>query len=261
MSDFSDITSSPEPSVDDLIQSCNEKVASTYNKYCNQDGSSTLVNTELPGYANIIYHFYTTGVITYKMGGKKYEDGWTREEYGERELSNSRRLEFKFGKDSKSFNASYVILPVDQCIQLRKEMEQIIQLAQSTGYFTPLNISQMVQDIEIQVINASKAHYPEDNYENTSFCSLIKPKESPNSNTIYMLDSNGKIEYTKGGDRFPASYFTDLNGDGLSMKIRFNFSNKMIDTVGNSYVLLTQEECHKFRQKMHKLNLLVENSK
>jgi hypothetical protein len=123
----------------------------------------------------------------------------------------------------------------------------------------------MVQEINEQVINASKAHYPNDKYEDTLFCSLIKRKEAPNANTIYMLDSNGKIEYTKGGNAFFESrnYYTDKNGSGLNMNrsIRFKFSNEMIDLVGNSYVILTEEECHEFRKKMKNLVLLVENSK
>ncbi len=259
MSDFT-ANSSSISSIEDLVREFNTKVINTYTQYCDQEGQSTLINEELPGYANIIYHFYTTGVITYLAGGNDYNNRYRREEYGERELSNSRRLDFKFGKESKSFNASYVILPVEQCIQLRKEMEQIIQLAQSTGYFTPLNIPQMVQEINDEVINASKAHYPEDNYENTRECTLIKSGQAQ----VYMLDSKGKIEFTKGGQLFGSrSYFTDLNGEGLGMNrsIKFNFSDKMIDNAGNSYVILTQEECHKFRQKMQRFNLLVENSK
>lgn len=126
------------------------------------------------------------------------------------------------------------------------------------------DIGRMIQEINDQVINASKAHYPEDKYEDTGFCSLIKRNESPNANTIYMLDSNGKIEYTKGGDAFGSrSYFTDSNGSGLNMNrnIRFKFSDKKIDLVGNSYVILTQDECHEFREKMKNIVLLGENSK
>lgn len=261
---MTDFTSSTPISTDieQLVNAFNTKVIATYNGYCDQEGSSTLVKQELPGYANIIYHLYTCGVITYKMGGKKYNDGWTREEYGERELSNSRRLEFKFGKYSKSLNASYVVLPIELCIEFRQEMEQIIQLAKSIEYFKPLDFQQMIQDLNNEVINASKAHYKEEEYENTSECRLIDRDMSPNANTIYMLDSSGKIEYTKGGWRFPsASYFPEFGGERLSMKIQFKFSDKMIDNIGYSYVILTQEECHKFRQKMHELNLLFENSK
>ncbi len=250
-----------EISIEELVQAFNSKVISVYNQYSNPDGSSTLVNPDLPGYANIIYHFFSTGAITYLSGGKDY--GKTEEKYGERELSNSRRLGFEFVKAHKSLNATYVILPVEKCIELRKEMEQIIQIARSSDYLKPLNIEQMIRELNTEVINASKAHYPPDQYENTYYCSLIKRDEAPNANTIYMLDSRGKIEFTKGGNVFGSrSYFTDLNGDELSMGgIRFRFSEKMIDNIGNSYVILTHEECRKFRLQMHKLILLIENSK
>jgi hypothetical protein len=261
---------SDEDSVKDIekvIQAFNTKVITTYNEYCDKEGSSTLVNQEVSESTDMINnHFFTTGVITYLIGGKDYRK-YEREEYIEYELSNSRRLEFKFGSNHHSLNSSYVILPVDKCDEFRKEMEQIIQLAQSTGYFKPLeplDVLRMVQEINVQVINTSKTHYPEDKYEDTGFCSLIERDKAPNANTIYMLDSNGKIEYTKGGNAFGSrSYFTDSNGDGLSIKsrIRFKFSDKMIDLVGNSYVILTQEECHKFRQKMRCLVSLIENSK
>ena len=126
------------------------------------------------------------------------------------------------------------------------------------------DIGRMVQEINEQVINASKAHYLEDKYEDTIFCSLIKRKEAPIANTIYMLDSRGKIEFTKGGNAFGSSnYFPEPGGDGLNMNrnIRFKFSDKMIDLAGNSYVILTQEECHEFREKMRNLVSLIVNSK
>ena len=244
-----------------IIQSFNSKVNSVYSEYCDQDGNSILVNPELPGYANIIYHLYTTGVISYCPGGKDYKSEYKKECYGEKELSNSRRLCFSFGIKKNFLNESCVILPIEKCIEFRKEMERIIQVAQSSGYLSIININEMIEQLNTEVIKASMMHYPEGKYE-AALSTLIKPKESPNSNTIYKLYSDGSITYEKGGDAYGCrtvfnseAYLDNVN------KYHFRFSDKFITSYGLSSVLLEYEECKKFRKQMQELILLFENSK
>jgi hypothetical protein len=87
-------------------------------------------------------------------------------------------------------------------------------------------------------------------YENSE-TGLIDPKESPNGNLIYHLYSNGEITCQKGGwaylQRSEFTFKNQINGIEI---LNFNFT---IDYSGDSYVILTKEECIEYRYKMEEL--------
>ena len=103
-------------------------------------------------------------------------------------------------------------------------------------------------DFNQRVIDAHNAHYV--NGENE----LIDRSEraSPNGNQIYHLYSSGEITHQKGAwaymqrSEFHCKY--DING---ARKLPFKFARKAAD--GTTYVILTEQECHIFREEMEKI--------
>jgi len=102
------------------------------------------------------------------------------------------------------------------------------------------------QQINDAIIAAHKKHY-----ENSP-TGLIQPKESPNGNTIYHLYSDGTITYQKGGFAYlQRSVFEEEYALKNHTKINLKLLKDSPD--GTTYVILTQNECHYFREKMDEL--------
>lgn len=79
--------------------------------------------------------------------------------------------------------------------------------------------------------------------------SLVNPKDSPNGNQIYHLYSTGEISFQKGGWAYlqRSECFIDgkiSNYQKLGLKLPKEAAN------GSTYVILTKEECSKFRRQM-----------
>ena len=103
-----------------------------------------------------------------------------------------------------------------------------------------------IQQLNEEIIAAHKKHYE------SSPTGLIQPKESPNGNTIYHLYSDGTITYQKGGDAYlQRSVFEEEYALKNHRKINLKLLNDAPD--GTTYVILTKEECHYFREKMDNL--------
>ena len=113
-------TESSETTVDipAMIKDFNSRVRSAHKANCNPDGTCLLIYPELPGYANLIYRFYSDGTVTFKMGGGlDYTKPYMNLEIkGEEPLVKSRRLgfefELEFELEYKSTCSTYVILQV-----------------------------------------------------------------------------------------------------------------------------------------------------
>jgi hypothetical protein len=108
------------------------------------------------------------------------------------------------------------------------------------------DITYNVQQLNDEIIAAHKKHY-----ENSA-TGLIQPKESPNGNIIYHLYSDGTITYQKGGFAYlQRSVFEDEYALKNHKKINLKLINDAPD--GTTYVILTQDECNYFREKMDEL--------
>lgn len=100
--------------------------------------------------------------------------------------------------------------------------------------------------LNVTILDAHKKNYE------VSQTGLVKPKESPNGNTIYHLYSDGEITFQKGGWAYlQRSEFSLESTIGRHRELRMEFSNK--DDHERTYVILIQEECKKFRDKMIEL--------
>jgi hypothetical protein len=232
-----------------LIDDFNSRVRSGYKANCDPDGKCLLIDTKLPGYANLIYWFYSDGTVAYKRGGLDYSKQYGNSEIkGEESIVNSCRLGFKFELENKSICSTYAILPVVQVIEFRKEMEQIIQLAEKTGYFKPIDTVSLIEELNVKVIQTHESHYDEAGKHK-----LIKNLD------VYHLYSDGTITYQKGGNiynkRNEWDYLPSISG---SHKYPFKFVNESGDY---TYGILTREECREFRNEMLRLVLLFTNSK
>lgn len=99
-----------------------------------------------------------------------------------------------------------------------------------------------IEKLNEMIIDAHNAHYL------TSKTGLIMPNESPNGNTIYHLYSDGSITYQKGGwayrQRSEFNYKYKIDNASDSFIFPFTAAD---DT---TYVILTIEECEKFRKMM-----------
>lgn len=103
------------------------------------------------------------------------------------------------------------------------------------------------------VINAHNDHYVNGKNE------LIDTSKysSPNANQIYHFYSNGEITHQKGAWAYPLrTEFNLLHEIPGAKNLPFKFAKKAYD--GTTYVILTQEECYKFRQEM---NLICHNNR
>ena len=108
------------------------------------------------------------------------------------------------------------------------------------------DITSYVQQLNKAIIDAHKKHY-----ENSP-TGLINPKESPNGNLIYHLYSDGTITYQKGGSAYlQRSVIEDEYALKNHRKINLKLLTEAPD--GTTYVILTEEECIYFREKMSEL--------
>jgi hypothetical protein len=102
------------------------------------------------------------------------------------------------------------------------------------------------QELNLEIINAHNKHYE------SSTTGLINPKESPNGNTIYHLYSDGQITFQKGGWAYlQRSEFTEDSPFSAYRDLQLKFPKEADN--GNTYVILTKEECKYFRSKMFDL--------
>ena len=100
--------------------------------------------------------------------------------------------------------------------------------------------------LNLAILEAHNKHYE------GSTTGLVKPKESPNGNSIYHLYSDGKITSQKGGWGYlQRSEFTTESTIGGHRELRMKFPNEA--EYGLTYVMLTSEECKYFRGKMIEL--------
>jgi hypothetical protein len=107
-----------------------------------------------------------------------------------------------------------------------------------------------VNNLEAEIIAAHQLHYEH------STTGLIIPTESPNGNTIYHLYSDGEITFQKGGWAYgQRSEFTLLYSIKDSDKLQFTFL-RPTESGKSTYVILTEQECRQFREKMIKLLLV-----
>jgi len=108
------------------------------------------------------------------------------------------------------------------------------------------DITSDIQQLNKAIIDAHKKHY-----ENSP-TGLIQPNESPNGNTIYHLYSDGTITHQKGGSAYlQRSVFEDEYALQNHRKINLKLLTEVSD--GTTYVILTQDECNYFREKISEL--------
>jgi hypothetical protein len=183
-------------------------------------------------------------------GAKWYVLGNTTEEFFYRghqrvrvcppEMKPGRSLLFRF-VESAADGSTYAMLTLEQCKAFRKEMEDMI-----SGWR-----DEDVADINARVIAAHRAHYV------ASSTGLIRPKESPNGNTIYHLYRTGEITSQKGGDAYLQRHeFNSKFGFALAKELGFRFvEDDMYTVINGEYAVLTEEECETFRAEMSRLIL------
>lgn len=103
-----------------------------------------------------------------------------------------------------------------------------------------------IKSLNAAIIAAHDAHYV------ASPTGLVNPIESPNANQIYHLYSTGEISFQKGGSAYmQRSEFMTHGTVTNYQKLALNFPKKAAD--GSTYVILTEDECTKFRAQMGEL--------
>ena len=103
-----------------------------------------------------------------------------------------------------------------------------------------------IKQLNAEILESHNAHYK------VSPKGLINPDLSPNENQIYHLYSTGEITAQKGGWAYlERSEFTLHHKLTNFNKLNMEFVNKAL--YGSSYVILTEEECVKYRNKMFEL--------
>ena len=95
-----------------------------------------------------------------------------------------------------------------------------------------------------------------DSYYELSPTGLWKPNESPNGNLLFHLYSDGEVTYQKGGWAYGQRNIFPLQFpiEGM-IKLGFDFPKKQ-QNIKETYVILTEELCCHFRDKM--INLFNE---
>jgi hypothetical protein len=100
--------------------------------------------------------------------------------------------------------------------------------------------------LNLAILEAHKKHYE------VSPTGLVNPQESPNGNIIYHLYSDGQISYQKGGWSYlQRSEFTSEPTIDSNRYLKMCFPNEA--DYGLTYVVLKEEECKNFRNKMIEL--------
>lgn len=105
-------------------------------------------------------------------------------------------------------------------------------------------------ELNTEIITAHTKHYE------TSPTGLVIPTESPNGNGIHHLYSTGEVTWQKGGWAYlQRSEFTldDIIPGYEKLELKFVNIIKSDDESEKSYVILTKDECLKFREKMKNL--------
>lgn len=103
-----------------------------------------------------------------------------------------------------------------------------------------------IQLLRDEIIAAYKKHYKNNDD------GLLMPKESPNGNIMYHLYNTGEVSRQKGGwaylkrSEFMLKYHLEKYD-----KLKLHFENVAGD--GSTYVILTEEECYHYREKMIEL--------
>jgi hypothetical protein len=98
--------------------------------------------------------------------------------------------------------------------------------------------------LNAEIVSAHHNHYQ------NSPTGLLKPDESPNGNTMFHLYSDGEITYQKGGWAYGKRNVFPLQPPLSGMiNLGFHFP-KNHDHIKETYVILTEEECNDFRNKM-----------
>lgn len=107
-----------------MIEEFNQRVSNAHSAHY-LNGLCMLVDTSINASpnANQIYHLYSTGKITHQKGAWAY---LKRSEFTiDDTISNAKNLPFKFPLIQDN-NITYAILTQKECIEFRKEMEDII---------------------------------------------------------------------------------------------------------------------------------------
>jgi len=100
--------------------------------------------------------------------------------------------------------------------------------------------------LNMTILESHKKHYE------GSPTGLVNPKESPNGNTIYHLYSDGEITFQKGGWAYlQRSEFSTESVISGHRELQISFPNEA--DRGRTYVILIEEECKYFRNKMIEL--------
>lgn len=108
------------------------------------------------------------------------------------------------------------------------------------------DIKREIEQLNADIISAHDKHYE------VSPTGLVNPNESPNGNQIYHLYSTGEISFQKGGSAYmQRSEFMLLSDIRNYQKLALKFPKRSAD--GSTYVILTEEECKKFRIQMGEL--------
>ncbi len=235
-----------------LVQAFNTKVNQTYQSHCGESEKSKLLDPDSEPYLNIVFRLFDNGRVLVNLGGNAYNP--YHSSVGANFIKNACRLPFKFAITNVN-KETYVILTQEEIREFRKEMESIIKIALDSGYLKPFDKEKEVQALNQRVIHASKAHLDENGK-----CTLIIPDMSPNDNTIYSLYSDGTITYQKGGSAYGSRYVFESEYKFNNFRLcNFNFGDK-IASDGSTYVLLTNEECIKFRNQMFDILKICEQS-
>ncbi len=106
-----------------MAQDLNAEICELHNSHYKDSPSGLLKPDEAPN-ANIMYHLYIDGEITYQKGGFAYllrtEFSLARELY-----EDFRRSPYSFPK--KNMNGySYAVLTEQECRDMRKKMEELL---------------------------------------------------------------------------------------------------------------------------------------
>ena len=86
--------------------------------------------------------------------------------------------------------------------------------------------------------------------------SLINSDQQPNENIIYQLYSDGTITRQKGGWAYGKRSLSDIAYEIVKPNTYFTFPN-VGENEGDTYAIMTLENCHKVRNLMNELLLYI----
>ena len=123
-----------------------------------------------------------------------------------------------------------------------------LRISESVISESVISITEIIDEFNKRIIESHLAHYKNGQNELID----LSDNASPNENQIYHLYSNGEITHQKGAwaylkrSEFNIEY--EITG---ANKLSFKFVKEALD--GTSYVILTEKECHIFREEMKKI--------